>query len=219
MAGKLRLDLERSMEISVARLSPRYGCGLMLRRLPRFDESDALLNIMEHYGYKFIYADKPAARIICDSQLLKKFYENAFENKTPIRRNFYQVFGSREVFLALDQKQKSAWFISDPLNKMELLNYYRDSVSLEVKALGIMLTGSTPRLTPLGWQNLYDLLTDEFFLRHPDVKQVEILSTIAGVRWRKPFLGLGVTLLNMKDALGVKIAVDAAFAGQNRENG
>lgn len=219
MPPRLRLDLERSMEISLARLSPRYGCGLMLRRLPRYDESDALLNVMNHYGYKTIAADKPAARIISDSNLLRRFHENAFEEKIPIRRNFYQVFGTSEVFLAVDPKQHNAWFVSDPLNRMELLNYFRDSVSLGVKAQNVMLVGSTPRLTPAGWQNLHDLLSDEFFLRHPEIKQIEILSSIAGARWRKPFLGLGVTLLNMKDATGVRIAVDAVLAGRNRENG
>ncbi len=219
MPVKLRLDIERSLEVSLARLSSKYGCGLMLASLPKYDESDALLAVMDHYGYKHLAADRAAQRIISNPTLLKSFYENAFEHKRPIRRNFYDTFGNQDLFLAIDPKQKSAWFVSEPPNKIALVNYFRDSVSLGLKALGVMLTGSTPRLTPLGWQNLHDVLADEFFLRHPEVKHVEVMSTIAGARWREPNLGLGVTMLNLKGLTQIREMVEGALLGQNREDG
>ena len=219
MPARLRLDVERSLEISLARLSPRYGCGLMLRNLEGFDESDALLNVMNNYGYARLSADRPARRIVANPALLKPFYDNAFAEKLPIRRNFYQVYGEQDVFVALDAKAKQCWFVSEPPNRMALVNYFRDAVSLGLKALGAMLVGSTPRLTPVGWQNLHDLLSDEFFILHPSVKRVEVMSAIAGARWREPSLGLGVSMLNLKEPAAVRQAAKGALAGEDREDG
>lgn len=219
MPARLKLEVERSLEMSLARLSPRYGCGLMLQRLPRYNESDALINVMGNYGYKKLAADKPAGGIVSNPGLLKSFYENAFEHKTPLRRNFHQVFGEKEVFLAFDPKAKSAYFIAEPANRMALVNYFRDAVSLGLKSLGVMLVGSTPRLTPVGWQNLHGLLSDEFFVRHPTVGRVEVMSAIAGGRWREPCLGLGVTILNLKETAQIRVTVDACLRGEDREDG
>ncbi len=213
MPEKLRIDTHRSIEISFARLSPRIGCGLMLASLPRFDASDPLNAIMQNYGYNKIHADKPAQKILTNSGLLKSFYDNAFTNKTPLQQNFRSTFGHLEIYLAFDPTLKTAWFVSDPQNKIVLTNYYRDALSLGLKADGILLTGSLPKLTPVGWQNLHDLLNDEFFKKYGPIERVEIMSILSGARWRPPSLGLGVTLLNMREFKDIKAAVDAAFRG------
>ncbi|NPV14943.1 hypothetical protein HPY86_08460 [candidate division WOR-3 bacterium] len=212
---KLRLDAHRSIEVNINRLSPRIGCGLMLATLPRFESVDALNNIMNNYGYNRIHADKPAQKTLSNSALLKQFYDNAFINKTPLQQNFRSTYGHLEIYLAFDPAAKTAWFISDPQNKIALVNYYRDAVSLGLKADGILLIGSTPKLTPLGWQNLHDLLTPEFFQKYGPIERVEIMSLLSGARLRPPSLGLGVTLLNLKDLKDIRAAVEAAARGEN----
>ncbi len=213
MPEKLRIETHRSIEISFARLSPRIGCGLMLVNLPRFDSSDPLNAIMQNYGYTKIHADKPAQKILTNSGLLKSFYDNAFTNKNQIQQNFRSTFGHLEIYLAFDPTIKTAWFISDPQNKIALINYYRDALSLGLKADGIILTGSTPKLTPVGWQNLYYLLTEEFFKKYGPIERIEIMSILSDARWRHPTLGLGVTLLNMKELKDIRAAVEYALRG------
>ncbi len=218
MPPKLRLETARSLEVSVARLSPRYGCGLMLKKLPGFDGSDAMLNIMENYGYKTLAADKPARKIITNPGLLKPFYENAFSHKVKLPRNFLQSFDKPDLYLAYDPKARTAWFISEPQNRMALVNYFRDAVSLGLKPFGVMLTGATVRLTPVGWQNLHDLLSDEMLEQNPPVKRVEVMSLLAGVRWREPHLGIGVTFLNFSEAVHIGRVTQSALRGEQGED-
>jgi hypothetical protein len=108
----------------------------------------------------------------------------------------------------------TAWFLAEPQNRMALANYYRDATSLGLKTLGIQLIGSTARLTNLGWQNLHDLVTDKFLSAHQDVQRVEVLSTLSGVRWRAPCLGLGATVMNIKDIPEIREMTKAAMGGE-----
>ena len=213
MPARLRLDRERSIEIALARLSPRYGCGLMLKKLDELDSADPLISVMGTYGYDKLYADKPGGKLVTNPALLKSFYDNALSHKTPVRRNWHTVYREVDVFLALDKHAKTAWFVGDPLNRMALVNYFRDAVSLGVKTLGIMLVGSTVRLTPAGWQNLHDLLSDEFVDKHKEIERVDVMSMFSGVRWRQPSLGIGVTFLNLKDPEQIREAADTVLAG------
>ncbi|MBM3315416.1 hypothetical protein FJY71_06205 [candidate division WOR-3 bacterium] len=215
MPARPRLDLYRSIEVTVSRLSPRIGCGLMLAGIPPFESADALMNVLSNYGYNRVLADRPAQKLVANPGLLKSLYENCFNNRVPLRQNFRQVYGHLDVFLACDPSQKTVWFVSDPHNKMALVNYYRDAVSLTLKADGRLLLGSTPRLTPVGWQNLHDLLTDEFFKLHRSIERVEIMSVAAGVRWRQPTLGLGLPMLNLKDLAEIQNVVGAAIRGES----
>ncbi len=189
----------------------------MLASLPPFTSSDPLNAVMNNYGYNKIHADKPAQKILTNSGLLKTFYDNAFTNKTPLLQNFRSTFGHLEIYLALESALKTAWFISDPHNKIALTNYYRDATSLGLKADGILLLGSTLKLTPVGWQNLYYLLTDDFVKKYGPIERVEIMSMLSGVRWRPPSLGLGVTLLNMKEFKEIKTTVESAMKGGTDE--
>ncbi len=214
MPAKLRLESHRSLEISFVKLSPRYGCGLMLANLPKFDPSDPLLNAMTNYGYPTLAADKLATKLVQNPGLLKQFYDNAFSNKMTLRQNFRGVYGHLEVFMAFDPQSRTAWFLAEPQNRMALVNYFRDAASLGLKPLGVLLLGSTVRLTPVGWQNLYDLLTDKFFNAHTGIQRVEVMSVMAGVRWRSNCLGLGVTLLNFRELAEIQAAVEAALRGE-----
>jgi hypothetical protein len=213
MPTKLRLEAHRSLEISLATLSPNFGCGKMLRSLPRFNASDPLLNAMSNYGYPELAGDKPSQKLVENSGLLKQFFDNAFTNKMPLRQNFKGTYGHLEVFMALDAPVRTAWFVADPTNRVALENYFRDAVSLSLKTLGILLLGSTVRLTAAGWQNLHDLLSGKFLDEHQDIQRVEIMGTLAGVRWRASCLGLGVMLLNFRELPEVFASVKAAMRG------
>lgn len=215
MPPRVRLEVERSMEISFARLSDRIGCGLMLHGLPKFDREEPLINVMGNYGYTEVFADRPAQKILSNRGLLKSFYENAFNNKTKLRNNFHQVYRGQGLFLAHDPKAKRCWFVADPQNRMALANYHRDAVSLALKSLGITLVGATVRLTPVAWQNLHDLLTDRFFELHSEVKRVEVLAVLSGVRWREPNLGLGLTFLNLRELDQISQSTEAALRGES----
>ncbi len=213
MPTKLRLEANRSLEISIAMLSPLFGCGQMLRNLPRFSASDPMHNSLANYGYENFFADKAAQKVVENSGLLKQFYDNAFTNKLALRQNFRGVYGHVEVFMAIDASARTAWFIAEPPNRMALVNYFRDATSLGLKPLGVLLLGSTVRLTAMGWQNLYDLLTDKFFNAHPGIQRVEVMSVMGGVRWRANCLGLGVMLLNFRELPEIQTAVEAALSG------
>jgi hypothetical protein len=213
MPTKPRLEVHRSLEISFAKLSPRYGCGLMLHNLPKFGASDPLRNAMSNYGYPNLAGDKAAQTLVQNLGLLKQFYDNAFTNKLPLRENFRGVYGHLEVFMVLDASARTAWFVADSPNRMALVNYFRDAASLGLKPLGVLLLGSTVRLTAAGWQNLYDLLTDKFFNDHAGIQRVEVMSVMPGVRWRANCLGLGVTLLNFRELPEIETAVEAALSG------
>ena len=217
MPTKLRLEIHRSLEISFATLSPNYGCGLMLRSLPRLNASDPLYNAMSNYGYENLFADKAAQKIVENSGLLKQFYENAFTNKLPLRQNFKGVYGHLEVLLAIDAAAKTAWFVADSPNRAALLNYYRDAVSLGLKTLGVLLLGSTVRLTAAGWQNLHDLVTDKFFNMHPGIQRIEIMGVLDGIRWRANTLSLGVMMLNFREFPEIEAAAEAALRGTGPE--
>jgi hypothetical protein len=213
MPAKLRLEAYRSLEISFALLSPKYGCGVMLGSLPRFNASDPLHNAMSNYGYENLFTDKAAQKVVENSGLLKQFYDNAFTNKTPLRQNFRNVYGHLEVFMVIDAAAKTAWFVADPTNRVALVNYYRDAVSLGLKPLGVLLLGSTVKLTSAGWQNLHDLLTDKFFNDHAGIQRIEIMSVMDGIRWRAGTLSLGVTLLNFRELPEIASSVQAALLG------
>lgn len=214
MPAKLRIETQRSVEVSMVKLSPLIGCGQMLANLPEFDASDPMVNTMASYGYVKLRADKPAQKLVSNPALLKQFYDSAINNKTPLRQNFKAVYGNLEVYMAVDVATKTAWFVADPHNRLPLVNYPRDAVSMGLKPLGILLIGSTVRLTPVGWQNLHDLLTDKFLNAHQEVQRIEVMGMIAGVRWRPNCLGVGVTMLNFREPADILSAVEAALRGE-----
>jgi hypothetical protein len=215
MPTKLRIETQRSLELTSATLSPTFGCGAMLRSLPRFGASDPLHNVMANYGCENLFADKAAQKTIENSGLLKQFFDGAFTNKTPLRQNFRNVYGHLEVFMAIDAAAKTAWFVADPTNRMALMNYDRDALSVSLKTLGVLLLGSTVRLTAAGWQNLHDLLGDKFFNAHPAIRRIEILGVEGGARLRADTLGIGASLLNLREFPEIVAAVETALRGSS----
>jgi hypothetical protein len=115
--------------------------------------------------------------------------------------------------MAIDATAKTAWFVADANNRVALMNYYRDAVSLGLKPLGVLLLGSIVRITAAGWQNLFDLLTDKFFNANPEVHRIEIMGVLDGVRWRANTLSLGVTLMNFRELPEIESAVQTALRG------
>jgi hypothetical protein len=195
----LRLNITHVIKISLDHLSPKIGCGEVLLSVPVFAASESFHKAMESYGIKVIYADKLAHKHLENSKFAGPFISNAVSGKTPIDLNFKFSFTSADMYLAFDDKKESAWFVSELSSKLALENYYRDAVPNILKSLGIILTGSVVRLTPYGWQNIFDIVNTDFVHNHPDVKRVEVMTVLAGLRWRTPDLGLGITLLNFAE--------------------
>lgn len=197
------------IKVLIDHLSPKIGCGKMLTNVPAFPSSESFKKAMENYGIKNTYADKKALKFLEDNKLVGPFLSNILTSKTPLDANFKFSFTSGEMVLAVDEAKGSAWFIAEPGNKIALENYYKDAVSNILKSLGITLTGSTVRLTPYGWQTLHDVINADFVHQHPEVKRVEVMTVLAGLRWRDPDLGLGITLLNFSDPNKILIDIEA----------
>jgi hypothetical protein len=213
MPVRLRLDAYRSIEIAFNRLSPRYGCGQMLAGLSEIDTPDPLVNAMSNYGFGRLAADKPARKLLENPGLLKPFYDNTFSHRLALKQNFRQTFGHVELLLAFDTSARNAWFVSDPTNRMALSNYFRDAVSLSLKSSGVLLLGSTVKLTPAGWQNLHDLLPDKFVNSHKGLQRVEVMGIFSGTRWRQGCLSIGASILNFRELAELQPLVEEAYAG------
>ncbi|MEO0084535.1 MAG: hypothetical protein ABIJ94_02270, partial [candidate division WOR-3 bacterium] len=196
--------LLRVIRVSIDHLSPKIGCGKVLASLPVFPASESFLKAMETYGIKIIYADKAAQKYLTDNKFTGPFMSNAATGRTPLDANFKFSFTTPDIILAFDESKASAWFLAESSNKLALENYYRDAVPNIMKSLGLTLTGSTVRLTPYGWQNLFDLFNADFVRAHPEVKRVEVMSVLAGLRWRPPDLGVGITLLNFTEPAKIR---------------
>jgi hypothetical protein len=209
MPPTLRLNTARVIKVSLDHLSPKIGCGRVLLSVPIFSASDSFRKAMEGYGLKTIYADKLAQKHLENSKLAGPFMSNVLTGKTPLDANFKFSFNTVDMVLAVDEAKGSAWFLSEPSNKLALDNYYRDAVPNILKSLGITLTGSTIRLTPYGWQNLFDIINADFVYYHPEVKRVEVMTVLAGLRWREPDLGFGITLLNFTEPGKIRNDIEA----------
>lgn len=205
----LRLHLLRVIRISIDHLSPKIGCGKMLHSIPVFAAAESFAKAMEGYGIKTIYADKTAQKNLENSKFTGPFMSNAASGRTSLVDNFRFSFTTPDIVLAYDPKKASAWIVAEPSNRMALENYYRDAVPNILKSLGLTLTGSTVRLTPYGWQNLHDVISEDFVNSHPEVKRIEVMAVLAGLRWRAPDLGLGITLLNFAESDKIRNDIEA----------
>jgi hypothetical protein len=206
MAVSLRIVTEKLINVDQALLSPKIGCGLMLSRIPRYSPNDVLREVIQSYDYETVFADKQAAKFLDSNEsLVRSFCSNAEGSRMPIKVNYKAAFGLKDVFLVLDLNAKSAYFIQAPENKLALNNYYRDVMPGLMQSFGVALSGSTNRLTPVGWQSLHDLMTDgDFRSDFPDVEKIEIMSTLSTSRWRKPVAEIGVNMLNLSDPKSIR---------------
>ena len=132
-------------------------------------------------------------------ELLRTFCTNAEVNKMTLKLNFKTVYAGKDILLALDAPKKTAYFLGSTDHRLMLTNYYRDVMPKLAEVLRMSVGGSTSRLTAGGWQSLHDVINDiNFKADFAEVDKVEVMSTVASVRWRKPTLELGVNLLNFQ---------------------
>jgi hypothetical protein len=190
-----RIEVFRWLEIDQDKLSPRIGGGLVLQRTPKFYGGEAFNKILELYDIKNIYADKIAQGLLQKEEIVKYFCGNALKSIS-LNENFRLTFANYSMILLIDYKKESAWFLGIVENRLLFVNYYREVVPDILKESGVSLSGSFNRLLPIGWQNLYDVIINDFVQENPQVKTIEILSVITDVRWRQPILGIGINLLN-----------------------
>ena len=198
-----RIENYRWLEINQDKLNPKIGCGLVIQRIPKFFGGEAFDKILERYDAKNIYADKVAQGLLQKEEIIKYFCANALKS-VALNENFRLTFADHPMILLVDHKKESAWFLGIAENRLPFINYYRDVVPYILKESGILLSGSFSRLLPIGWQNLYDIIENDFIQENPQVKTIEILSVITDTRWREPILGIGINLLNLLTANTVK---------------
>lgn len=214
MASGLRVETFAWLNIEQDRLSPKIGCGLVLVNLPKLYVSDAFRQVFAGYKIDNIYADKPAQKLLKNEKIVQQFCSNALA-AISLNENFRTVFKNFRVILLVDQSKSSAWFIGEVENRLPFLNYYREVVPNILKSMGIILTGSITRLLPIGWQNLYDILTNEALKNNPEVKIIEILSIITDTRWRNNILGIGINLLNLTTPKTIEQQIVEVLPGVN----
>lgn len=215
MATVLRINHDRSLQIQSNLLNPRIACGLMFINIPPYQGNDVFREVMSTYGFHQLHADKEAAKLLEEKEeLLRTFCTNAEVNKMTVKMNFRAVYGTKEILLALDAPKKTAYFLGSTDHRLMLTNYYRDVMPKLAEVLRMTVGGSTSRLTAGGWQCLHDVINDiNFRADFAEVDKVEVMSTVASVRWRKPTLELGVNLLNFKDARGVREEIHREIKG------
>jgi hypothetical protein len=196
MLGKLRLEVNRWLEIEVHRLNPLIGCGLVLSKIPRFYPSEAFQQIFYGYHIKKLYADKECQKLLNTEKIVDVFCHNALKG-IPLGENFRTVFYNYRAILLIDKAVKNCWFLGESENRLPFINYYREIVPKILKEHQIILSGAFHQLLPIGWQNLYDVFDEKFIKLHSEIKGLEVLSTITDTRYRNYVLGVGINLLNL----------------------
>ncbi|MEO0098174.1 MAG: hypothetical protein ABIK99_05165 [candidate division WOR-3 bacterium] len=200
----LRLVTEKFLFISEDLLFPKIGTGLLLATLPKFIPLDSVAQVFVSYGLNELYADKKAKKYWEKEEFVGPFCTNLIVNKMSLVENFRTVFGKEDICFLVDQDKKKGFFIAEKENIVIATNYHRDAMPKLLKNLGIILWGSTIKINPLGWQNLYDLITSDFLKEFPQVKRIEIISTAPGIRFKPPALQLEVALINFSSLEKIK---------------
>ncbi len=216
MLNNLRIVKNRYLIIDQSILNPRIGCGLVLATIPRYyNISEQFRKALSVYGIKILYADKNAQLFLEKENLVKDFCQNALTGMA-LHSNLQKVFNDKQIFLLIDPSKETGWLLAKPENRLPFLNYYKDVVPILLKRAGILLSGSSQRLLPLGWQNLYDVFDEDFIKNHPEIKSIEILSVLTDTRFRYPVLSIGINLLNIKPADAVRDKVIEVLPAQHR---
>lgn len=186
-------------------LDPASGCGLMLATTPRYHPANAFPDVMRRYDFANVYADKRAARILDeDGDLMRQFCHRLDEFGVALRQNFLAIYAPCGIHLALDPNQHAAYFLAEPESYLALRNYFRDALPGALEQLGIAFKGSSSRLTPVGWHNLFELVNNTDFRCHvPPLRSIEVMAMASNANWHAPNLYLSVSLLNLADAGGV----------------
>jgi hypothetical protein len=186
-------------------LDPTSGCGLMLARTPRYHRANAFQDIMRRYDCPNVFADKRAARILDGEEtLMRQFCHRLNEFGVALQQNFQAVYAPCGIHLAIDPNQRAAYFMAEPESCLALRNYFRDALAGTLGQLGVAFKGSTSRLTPTGWHNLFELANNADFRYHvPPLRSIEVMAMATNARWHAPGLYLSASLLNVADAQSV----------------
>lgn len=209
MPPVLRMQVEKALTINSEFLDPTLGCGQALSRAPRHEANEVFADVMRKYDYPNLHADKPAALVLDESEeLMRSFCRNAEANSAPLKTNFREVYAPQDIILVLDKGRHAAYFLRDPEYKTAMTNYFRDAMPGIARVQGLTIAGSPGRLTPVGWQNLHDVVSDiNFKVEFPAVARIEIAVGIPTARWNAPVLEVGVPLLNFSDIRTVRQSI------------
>jgi len=192
---------ERFLIISSEYLNEKIGCGAILKNIPIFNEIIGLLQAFKNYGIDEVRADKQAQKILQKEEVAAPFCSNALINKIPLKPNFKMSFLKEDIFLIVDEYKKVAYFISEPTNKLAIVNYYRDAIPNIAKKLGIVVRGALTKLNPTGYKNLYELLNSEIIpiLKEKNIKNIEIVSFGSQINLINHSLRIEVGFINFVD--------------------
>ncbi len=197
----IRREEEKFLIISSEYLSEKIGSGAILKNIPVFHEIIGLCQAFKNYGIDEVRADKQAQKILQKEEIVGPFCSNALVNKIPLRHNFRTSFLNQDIYLIVDEYKKIAYFISEPANKLAIVNYYRDAVPNLGKKLNLTIRGALIKLNPKGYKNLYELLNSEIIplLKEKNIKNIEIISAGVGIGIVNHSLRLEVGLINFSD--------------------
>ncbi|MCS7249768.1 MAG: hypothetical protein N2323_04020 [candidate division WOR-3 bacterium] len=197
----VKREEERFLVISSEYLSEKVGCGAILKNIPVFREIIGLWQAFKNYGIEEVRADKQSQKILQKEEIVGPFCSNALVNKIPLKPNFKTSFLNQDIYLIVDEYKKIAYFISEPANKLAIVNYYRDAVPNLAKKLNIFIRGALSKLNPKGYKNLYELLNSEIIplLKEKNIKNIEIISAGVGISIVNHSLRLETGLVNFSD--------------------
>lgn len=197
----VKREEEKFLIISSEYLNEKIGCGAILKNIPVFHEIVGLCQAFKNYGIDEVRADKQAQKILQKEEIVGPFCSNALVNKIPLKPNFRTSFLNQDICLIVDEYKKIAYFISEPANKLALVNYYRDAVPNLAKKLNILIRGALMKLNPKGYKNLYELLNSEIIplLKERNIKNIEIISAGVGISIVNHSLRLETGVVNFYD--------------------
>ncbi len=197
----IKREEEKFLIISSQYLNEKIGCGAILKNIPIFHEIVGLCQAFKNYGINEVRADKQAQKILQKEEIVGPFCSNALVNKIPLRHNFRMSFLNQDINLIVDEEKKIAYFISEPTNKLAIVNYYRDAIPNLAKKLNILIRGALTKLNSKGYKNLYELLNSEiiFLLKEKNIKSIEIISANVGISVVNHSLRIETGLINFLD--------------------
>lgn len=197
----IKREEEKFLIISSQYLNEKIGCGAILKNIPIFHEIVGICQAFKNYGIDEVRADKQAQKILQKEEIVGPFCSNALVNKIPLRHNFRTSFLNQDICLIVDEYKKIAYFISEPANKLAIINYYRDAIPNLAKKLNILVRGALTKLNSKGYKNLYELLNSEIIslLKEKNIKSIEIIGAGVGISIINHSLRIETGLINFLD--------------------
>ncbi|MDW8114638.1 MAG: hypothetical protein RMJ34_06865 [candidate division WOR-3 bacterium] len=198
----IKREEEKFLVISSEYLNEKVGCGAILKNILVYNEIVGLLEAFKYYGINEVRADKQAQKILQKEEIVGPFCSNALINKIPLKPNFKTSFLNQDIYLIVDEYKKIVYFISEPINKLAIVNYYRDAIPNLAKKLNIAVRGAFAKLNFTGYKNIYELLNSEIIplLKEKNIVSIEIISAGVGISIVNHSLRLETGLINLSEA-------------------